>query len=150
MEQTIKSISKYLLNCDFFSDDFDPEGKEEHLKAAEKFFADYPWNDIYKEWSRYLHEECKTPESVINFANLYMYYDGTSNFIPDPVAFVGYLYYKVDMDKYWDIAGETFDSLSCQIMTKAGLANLIQDPFYKPKDDPRVLAEIKKYKGQEL
>ncbi len=143
MEQTISSVTKYLFDCDFFADDFDPEGKEEHMEAAENLLKDYPWKDIYKEWSRYLHEECRTPEAVINFANLYMYYDGADNFIPDPGSFVGYLYYMVDMDKYWETAGETFDSLACEIMTKAGLVDLSKDPYYSPNDDSRILAEIK-------
>ncbi|SDA39001.1 hypothetical protein SAMN02910275_00153 [Butyrivibrio sp. INlla18] len=148
MENTISSITKYLMDCDFFSDEFDPDGNEEHLETAEKLLHDYPWKDIYAEWRRYLHEECKTPEAVINFANLFMYYDGADNFIPDPLAFIGYLYSMVDMDKYWDKAGETFDSLSCEIMTKAGLADLTEDPFYRAKDDPRVIDEIKKFKSQ--
>jgi len=146
MEQTISSITKYLFDCDFFADDFDPEGQEEHLETAEKLLKDYPWNDIYKEWSRHLYEECKTPEAVINFANLYMYYDGADNFIPDPVSFIGYLYYMVDMNEYWDKAGETFDSLACEIMTKAGLADLVKDPYYKPEKDPRIIDEVEKLK----
>ena len=40
MEQTISSITKYLFDCDFFADDFDPEGQEMHLETAEKLLKD--------------------------------------------------------------------------------------------------------------
>ena len=35
MTESIKDITLYLFDCDFFSDDFDPEGKEEHPKYNE-------------------------------------------------------------------------------------------------------------------
>ena len=40
--------------------------------------------------------------------NLYVYYDAASMKIPDPLDFISYLYYRVDMDEYWDEAGELF------------------------------------------
>lgn len=56
----------------------------------------------------HLRAECATPADVINFVNLYVYYDAASMKIPDPLDFISYLYYRVDMDEYWDEAGELF------------------------------------------
>ena len=31
-------------------------------------------------------------------------------------------------------------------MTKAGLADLVKDPYYKPEKDPRIIDEVEKLK----
>ena len=71
---TIKNETEYLFRCDFFSDEFDPDGEEEHLDRADNLLEAYPWKDIFNSWHDFLHANCKTPEEVINFCNLFFYY----------------------------------------------------------------------------
>ncbi len=102
----IKEYTDYLMNCNFTDDTFDPEDHEDHLKASWELFENYPWEDIYPVWMRHLHESCHTPADVINFVNLYVYYDAIS------------------------------------ILSNHGLANMLEDPYYDPTKDERILSRI--------
>ena len=143
----ISNTTTYLFNCDFFADDFDPEGHEEHLECAEKLIDTYPWNDIFNSWNEYLHNNCKTPESVINYCNLFLYYGGQDQFIPNPYEFLGYIYYMVDIDKYWDQAGEFLDGLSISILEKSGEISTVKNPYYQSWTDPKMIAAIERYRS---
>ena len=136
--ETIEEYTKYLLNCNFVDDTFDPEDQEDHLKTSWELFNHYSWEDIYPVWMQHLHAECVTPVDVINFVNLYVYYDVADMKIPDPLDFISYLYYRVDMDKYWDEAGELFEGLAITILSNHGLVNLMEDPYYNPLKDERI------------
>jgi hypothetical protein len=145
--KTIEEYSNYLLNCHFTDDSFDPEDHEDHLKASWELFENYPWEDIYPVWMRRLHENCLTPTDVINFVNLYIYYDAANKKIPDPFDLISYLYYRVDMDNYWDEAGELFEGLAINILSKHGLLNMMADPYYDPTKDERILSRIEALKN---
>ena len=147
MMKTIKEYTEYLLNCLFTDDDFDPEDHEEHLKMCWELLDHYFWAEIYPVWNRYLHMNCSMPEDVINFVNLYVYYDVSNLKIPDPIEFVSYLYYRVDMDEYWDEAGELFDGLAINILSKHGLVNMMDNPYYNPLKDERILNGISNWKN---
>lgn len=144
----ITEETNYLFNVDFFSDSFDPEGNEEHLDRAEQLIDSHPWSDVFNSWNNYLHNNCKTPEEVINFCNLFVYYGGTEQFIPHPYEFLGYIYYMVDTEKYWDEAGELLDSLSVSVLEKAGEISSWNDPYYQSWKDPKIIAEVEKLKSQ--
>ena len=141
MIDTIKDTTLYLFNCDFFSDNFDPEGKEYHLDKAQELQESFPWVDIINEWHNYLYSNCNTPESVINFANLFFYYEGADNYNPEPYKFIGYLYSKVNMDIYWEQAGDLFDSIAIDILSNQQLINIAEDPYYNPLKDQKIIRE---------
>ncbi len=145
MNENIYNATQYLFRCDFFSDSFDPEGNEEHLDKAGNLLKEYSWAEIFPIWSDFLHTQCPTAKDVINFVNLFMYYGATDQIIPDPYDFVGYILSKVDLDKYWDIAGDTIDSLCNSVLQKAGKVSLVSDPYYQAWKDPKVLEVIEKY-----
>ena len=88
-DTSINYETEYLFKCDFFSDEFDPEGKEDHLDRANNLLEAHPWKDIFNSWDNYLRTNCKTPEEVINFCNLFFYYGGTEQFISEPYTFLG-------------------------------------------------------------
>ena len=136
--KSIQEYSDYLLNCNFADDDFDPEDHEDHLKASWELFDNYSWEEIYPVWMQRLHEHCQTPADVINFVNLYIYYNAGDLKIPDPISLISYLYYRVDMTQYWDEAGELFDGLAVNILSKQKLVNMMEDPYYSPLKDPRI------------
>ena len=142
--KTITEETNYLFNVDFLNDNFDAEGNEEHLDRAIQLIDTHPWNEIFNSWNNYLHNNCKTPEDVINFCNLFVYYGGTDQFIPRPYEFLGYIYYMVDTDKYWDEAGELIDGLSISVLEKAGEISSWNDPYYRSWKDPKILKEIEK------
>lgn len=148
--KTIEEYTDYLFNCRFTDDTFDPEDNEEHLKMSWELFDNYSWEEIYPVWIRHLHKECATPDDVINFVNLYVYYDAADMKIPDPIKFVSYLYYRVDMDAYWDKAGELFDGLTISILSKHDMINMTADPYYNPLKDERILTGISNWKSGEF
>lgn len=140
--------TNYLFDCDFFSDDFDAEGNEEHLQRAEQLLNTYPWKDVFACWNSYLRHNCNSPEEVINFCNLFSYYGGQDNFIPDPYEFLGYIYYMVDINEYWDEAGDFLDGLSISILEKSGEISTTKNPYYQSWKDPCILEIVKKYKNK--
>ena len=142
MMRTIEEFTDYLLGCSFTDDSFDPEDHEDHLQASWELFDNYSWEDIYPVWRQYLHTNCTTPADVINFVNLYIYYDAADKPVDDPIAFISYLYFKVDMDKYWDEAGDMFDGLAISVLSAAGLVDVMQNPYYNPLEDERILNGI--------
>ena len=146
--QIIKTTTDYLFGCDFKSDRFDPEGEEKHLDKANELISTFLWSDIFEEWNDYLHNNCSTPESVINFCNLFYYYGGQDQFIPNPYEFLGYLYYVIDVDTYWNQAGNLLDSISISILEKSGEISLSSDPDYQPWNDPKLLKVIESYKNR--
>jgi hypothetical protein len=111
-------------------------------------FDNYAWADIYPVWVQYLHTKCETPEDVINFVNLYIYYEAANQAVPNPVEFISYIFFKVDMDKYWDEAGELFDGLAINILSKQGLVNMMENPYYSPLKDERILSGISTWKNK--
>ncbi len=145
MKNDIQSITRYLFDCDFSDDGFDPEEHEEHQWAAQNLQKNHLWKDIIKAWQEYLYTQCQTADEVINFANLFFYYDGPNNFIPEPYKFIGYLYAKVNMDEYWDEAGDLFDSIAIDILGYQQLINLEDEPCYNPLKDTLIQKEIKKW-----
>ena len=147
--RAIAEETNYLFNVDFFDDNFDPDGNEEHLVRAEKMLDSYPWSDIFYAWNEYLHTKCKTPEEVYNYCNLFMYYGGTDQFIPNPYEFLGYIYYMIDLNTYWDMAGELLDEMSISILEKSGEISTWNDPYYQSWKDPKILEEIDKYKSMQ-
>ena len=68
---------------------------------------------------------------------------GADEYNPDPYKFIGYLYARVNMDTYWEQAGDLFDSIAIDILSNQQLINLAEDPYYNPLKDKKVIGEIK-------
>ena len=145
MIRSIEEYTELLFGCDFFDEAFDPEGHEDHLAASRELFDRYDRHDICRVWMQYLYTECAEAKSVINFANLFVYYGASDLPVPDPVEFVSYLYYRVDMETYWDAAGDLFDTIAVNVFSKAGLIDLMRDPYYSPLKDDRIKAGIRQW-----
>ena len=147
MKKSIQEYSDYLFKCSFTDDSFDPENHEEHLDMSWELFEGYSWEDIYPVWMQQLHTRCPAPSDVINFVNLYVYYGAADREIPNPVDFISYLYFMVDMDQYWDEAGDLFDGLTISVFSKNGLINMMEDPYYNPLKDERILTGVSEWKN---
>ena len=138
--------SEYLLSQDSMKEYTD----EEILKLdsmVDELIAKYGWEEVYKTWIDYLHTECKTDQEVVNFARNFFDY-ASDRYIPDPIHFMAYLYYRVDTQTN-PLAFDIFDSLAITILPNAGLINNNEIDSYSAEADPRIQVEIEKIKKKE-
>ena len=145
-KEYIQSETNYLFDYNFNDDSIPEKIEEAHLDRATALLDNYQWNDIFKCWFEYLKANCKTPEEVINWANLFFWFGGSEMSIPDPYSFLGYLYYKVDVSKYVDEAQTVFDGIAIGILEKIGKVNLMNNPNYAPETDPEIIAAVERWK----
>ncbi len=149
--ETIEQIgldetTKYLMTLDPYYDYTDEE-LDKIDALTEKIINQYTWPVVYQKWSSYLYNNCPTEENVIRFAHSFFCY-GSKQFIPDPLRFISYFYYRVDVTKNQD-AFDIFDSLAITILPNAGLVNMMEEPCYAAETDPRIQAEIANWKRNE-
>ena len=132
-----------LYNCDFFSDDFDPDGHEYHLDLVSKVIGEYSFKDFYCASFDWLRSNCKTPDQYINFANLYFYYGGTDFFVANPYPFLAYLYNGIDWEDDAENAEKAyniFESIAVNMLQQADIYRGYADE-YDPFKDKRLTKE---------
>ena len=137
----------YLFNCNFFDDSFDPEDHEDHQDFADKVLQSYSWDEIYGYFFRHLTQDCTTAESVYNATNLYFVYCFDKNPVPNPYELVGYVLFRIDLDKYWDEYGDFIDSFAVSVLESSKKVSLMTDPYYAPWEDPKSLSKWKNAKS---
>ena len=141
----------YLLFNRTYGDDTSQE-YDLLLDKVEQQISEFGWEKTFESWINYLFTECKTPESAINFANLFWSYGGQDYPVIEPYKFLGYFYYRIDFDtEKYDKLG-ILDSLTIDLLPKAGYSyadRLINDE-YIPELDPKLIAEVEAYKSSEL
>ena len=120
-------------------------------KAEEQIY-EFGWDETFKSWKKYLFTECKTPESAINFANLFWSYGGQDHPVSEPYEFLGYFYFRIDFDTEKYDAGGILDSLAIDLLPRAGYS--YADPNincdYVPELDPRIISAAKAWKSAGL
>ena len=52
------------------------------------------------------------------------------------------------MNEYWDEAGDMFDGLAISVLSAADLVDMMQDPYYTPLKDERILNGIADRKAE--
>ena len=62
----------YLLFNRTYGDDTSQE-YDLLLDKVEQQITEFGWDKTFESWKNYLFTECKTPESAINFANLFSF-----------------------------------------------------------------------------
>lgn len=143
----IKKETDYLFNYNFNDNSILPEDEDAYLQRADDLIDNYEWNDIFTCWFSYLKNNCKTPEEVINWANLFYWYGGETKPINNTYKFLGYLYYRVDTIKYAEICQTVFDSIVIGILEKIGEISISNNPNYTPEKDTRIIEEKKKWEN---
>ena len=147
--RSIFQETEYLFNR-AYEEELTEEQEEALYDRAHQQIIDYGWDKTFESWKAYLFKNCTTPESVINFANLFWCYCCCDYIIQDPYHFLGYMYYRIDMNtsKYDDMS--ILDSIATNILPKAGYscADLMKHPLYTPEMDERLLAEVEKFKKE--
>lgn len=135
---------------ELFGHDYLKASHEELVKLdelADRIMSDNSWDEVYACFDKYLRENCKTEDDVINYVLIFIRYTGLEFRIPsqyDPYDLVGYVYSMVDLEKRWDDCGGEFDDFANQALK----INLYHDPYYQFWRDPKIIAIAEKYKKE--
>lgn len=147
-EQALLGHMEYLYNCDYTADDFDPDGRKDHLNRAIEVMKKYTDADFYTASFDWMKQNCKTSEQYTNFAHLFFYYGGINLRVADYYPFLSYLYNGIDWDGdkiHADEAENVFYSIVMGLIHGAGIYHGYADE-YEPFEDDRLKAERAKIK----
>ena len=151
MANEIDKQTFWLFNRQY-DDNTTEEQDNKILALADRQISAFGWDETFKSWKKYLFTECKTPESAINFANLFWSYGGQDHPVSEPYEFLGYFYFRIDFDTEKHDAGGILDSLAIALLPRAGYS--YADPNincdYVPELDPRIIAAAKAWKSAGL
>ncbi len=147
MSSTLTEKIQFLFDCDYFSDDFDPDGNEVHQDMAENLLKENAWKDIFNEVYRFMVKHCTTAKEMFNFCNLYCIYLFDEQPIDIPYEFVARVLHFSDLDKNWDSYGDFIDSFTVNILKNSGKVDLMKSPTYRAWEDPHVLSEMEKIRS---
>ncbi|MBO7452917.1 MAG: hypothetical protein J6U54_21505 [Clostridiales bacterium] len=140
--QDIKTITAELFDISFEGDSFG-QNKANLYEDAQRLIEEAGWDATYDAWFDYLLHNCKTPELVINFVHLMRYYDDFSHVIPDPYNFLGYFYYRLELNPAKYKAVDNMDEMSFEVLMKAGIKeDLWLDDSYVPEKDPEMIKAV--------
>ena len=149
IEDKLQDTTAYLFNRSFDKELSDAE-EEALLNQVNDLINTHGWKNVFTSWDNYLRTHCVTPESSINFANWFWFYGGQEWPIPNPHQFLAYFYYRINDDtkKYDEM--DILDSLATTILPKSVYreADLYLNPYYMPKSDLKIRAEVEKLKKQ--
>ena len=159
VRESVKPMVRYLLSYEcsreveflynrYWDEELSEDDQYKLEDYAEKIIKKYGWAKVYDVACHYLYTHCTSPESVINFAHLYWIYGWHEYSISKPYKFLGYFYFRIDMDteKYDEM--DILDSLVISILSRSGYAeaDLYHNPNYLPETDSILLAAVEAYK----
>lgn len=159
VSESVKPMVRYLLNYElnreieflynrYWDEDLSEDDQYNLEDYAKKIIKKYGWIKVYEVTYNYLCMNCTSPESVINFAHLYWIYGWHEYSISKPYEFLGYFYFRIDMDteKYDEM--DILDSIAVSILPKSGYAeaDLYNNPNYLPEMDHMLLDAVETYK----
>lgn len=145
----IEEITSKLFNVDYEKDFEDDNVSEEYLKLSKRLINKYSWHNVYLCWYNYLIKNCNTEKEIINFANLFWFYEGYKQYIPNAIDFCAYFYANISIEIY--IENEpVIDGISWNVLTNSGIysKNELYFENFEPYNDKNIIEAIKKYKGQ--
>ena len=99
IDNELRNLTRKLFSQNVYDDSIPDEEFDKLEELAEEVIEKYGWNNVYSDWISYLYDECTTDDMVVNFATLFLNYDGCEKYNPDPYKFIAYLYYRVDVTK---------------------------------------------------
>ena len=144
----LQDETNYLFNIDFNNEDLTEDQEDEYLNHLENLLKNYTWNEIFTCWFDYLKNNCKSDNDILNWANIFFWYDGHTYPIPNTFDFLGYLYYRIDVTKNMD-AQHIFDSIAIPILEKLGEADIVADPCFAPESHPKIKQAVDKWRQKE-
>ncbi len=143
----IKEITNKLFSINFDKDLNDDNISNAYQNMAENLIRNNNWSDVYTCWYNYLINECKTEEEVLNFANLFWFYEGQKHYIPNAIEFCSYFYACISFEHYSN-AIDILDSITIDVFGNSNVypnKKLYYDE-YIPTNDPLVREAINKWK----
>ena len=146
----LKKIINTLFTINY--GELDDEDEEERLEnLAQKVVDEYGWDMVFTEANRYLHTNCKTPESVINFSNLYYLYNWHEYAIPDPYRFLAYIYHMIDFDRL-KYDADILDTIVSGVLPASGYeyGSLFTNTWYTPENDPKLKEAVNKLRKEKV
>lgn len=144
---TIKETTKKLFSVNYEKDLNDDKVSDFYENTADELMKNNKWSGVYACWYDYLVNDCKTEEEVLNFANLFWFYEGYKQFIPNAVEFCAFFYANISFSDYPD-AVNILDSITCEVFLNSGIyseESLYYDE-YVPTNDEMVKNAIEKWK----
>lgn len=136
-----------LLSFNFNDDSFDPDGNETCLDLAYEIVENYPSFEIQSIWQDFLYNECKTFSEILNCCNLLVYYGWHELHIPNIYQLAGYLYWKAGESTHiHDDSSDIIEDIILSALQNQGYVDLMKEPYYMVKNDPKIIAEVEKYK----
>lgn len=149
LDSKLLAETEYLFDRSY-EEEMTIEEEDALTDRAEQLIEQYDWQDVFSAWSQYLYKNCTTPESVVNFANLFWWYGGHDHLIPDPYDFLGYMYYRVDLEPEKYDGDTILDSIATTILPRAGYseADLVLHTDYMPENDPKLIASVEAYRNK--
>lgn len=148
INQDLEKIIKTLFEVSF--NELDNEDEEEQLEIlSEKAINDYGWDKFFEVANKYLRTNCKTPEAVVNFANLYFLYDLHNFPIKDPYSFLAYFYYIIDFERS-KYDADILDTIVSGILPASGYkyGSLFDNTWYTPETDEKLIEAVNKLKSK--
>ncbi len=128
------------------------EESDDFERRAAALIHEFGWSEVFSCWNDYLRSHCHTAEEALNFANLFWVYEGYVHPIEHPYDFLAWFYYCIDMKKYADDAITIMDSISIEILSRAGIRNVgwNENPYYVPEEDPEMIAAVQRISDNEI
>lgn len=142
--ENLHSKLELLFSQDFFSDDFDPEGK--YPDEALELLNTYPWKDIYSICFDIFTTKYQTASELYNALNLYYIYTFAEQRITNPYDFIGYIFYVIDLNKYGDMYGDFIETFTISILDNSLGSNHMSDAYYHPWEDPNTIAALERWR----
>jgi len=115
-----------------------------------KTVDNYGWIETFETIENYLETNCLDGISTCNFANLFWYYNcSTPRQISEPFTFLGYMYYRVDLQPWKYDCSEVFDGIAYILLsgTKDDHKNHWFADYY-PENDPKIIAAVEEWRKQ--
>lgn len=136
----------FLFNR-YWDEDLTEEEEDAFDEEAEAAINTYGWNAVFEAANSYLRNNCKDPESVINFAHHYWIYGWHNNDIPNPYDFLSYFYHVLDFKTAEYDEMDILNSLATTILPRAGYSNadMFINPDYMPESDETMISEAHKF-----
>ena len=140
----------YLFNR-HWDEEITDEEEEKLQEKYDKLVNECGWEVVFEEINKYMRRECLDGNSACNFAHMYWGYNCYSHkSISCPNSFLGYLFYRMDLEPWKYDAVDIMDGLVKDLLSTEN--DKSHDPFwntdYIPEKDPAIIAEVEKLRKE--
>ena len=143
----------YFLFNRHWDEELTDEEEDMLQEKYDKLVHECGWGSVFEAINKYMRTECLNGDTACNFAHMYWGYNCYSpKSIDFPYSFLGYLFYRMNLEPWKYDAVDIMDSLVKDLLsTKSDKSH---DPFwntdYIPEKDPDIMAEVEKLREENL